>query len=1060
MKIPRPLRGLLGSDRADDETASRSQAPAEPLPAEVPAPEPHIDPSVRVILESRAFDLEWFEAQTGCRFPDEQAGVEAYLAQGIPRRFSPHPLFEPQLTDPQWSRRQGDPLLHFLATGDFRAHPLFQDAELERPAAGHQGQRWLRWVQDARPETPVPGQPRTWGQVRQTMLSAAADWRRSDELGIGTRWVHRVALLPDPPAVDEGTAAGNDDEAGSGSDEGAGGGSDGIIVEAEALPLVSVLLAATGDAAGLGASIESALSQHHRNLQLIVVVDPRSGDLLAEADRAAARDARVRVVQHHEAGITAARTRGLRDATGDYVAFLDTGCTWETFHLHHVVARLHANGWAMAHGVVKDAATSRYRAFTGSYQHLLRGTYIDLAALVVARDLIERAGGLPDDADAATVLRLARLEQPHLVRVLSLVRPSAERSRSDELREQGVLARHLLTHYDSGATTPGRVSLVIPARHFSRSVTPIAAMAGDDLEVVIVGNHTRVHRCFAAGALAGWPVRVVGYPHTDNWALLASLGVASATGEKVVMMRQGAHLTREVVDRLTAALDEPGVGISQALCRYPDDTVASLGAGFPEQVSHRRIVTPFPLFDGYAAGVVPPASPTPIPAVWSDAVAARRDDVVAVGGPAGDLGNDFVDTDLSLALAEAGRGSSVCLPEVRLIVTPDERFGFTPAPALASRRLQQRHATVPAGTRDILLGAGLTITGWTAERLPGASDAERSEWSMRPRLAHGTGVRVTEGLPALWWTLDTAATAGPLGDQWGDTHFAESLAVALRRLGQTVSVDRRQARGRATRTDDDVTLVLRGLNRVEPSPNQLTAMWVISHPEEVTPAELADYDLVFAAGVPWAARRSAEWGIPIRPLLQCTDPELFNPGRAQPDTGPEALWVGNSRGVERPLLRMALSSGARVSIYGSGWKPFVDDSLVIAEFVPNDLLGTLYAGAGVVLNDHWEDMQRDGFLSNRLFDAVACGTRVLSDAVEGIEELFGDSVRTVASQADVDRILGGPAEEWFGDRGSRLATAARVAAEHSFDARARQLVEAVAAERSRLAASPPSVTTP
>ncbi|MDA8440117.1 MAG: glycosyltransferase, partial [Propionibacterium sp.] len=197
-----------------------------------------------------------------------------------------------------------------------------------------------------------------------------------------------------------------------------------------------------------------------------------------------------------------------------------------------------------------------------------------------------------------------------------------------------------------------------------------------------------------------------------------------------------------------------------------------------------------------------------------------------------------------------------------------------------------------------------------------------------------------------------------------------------------------------------------------------------------------------------------------RPLLQCTDPELFNPGRAQPDTGPEALWVGNSRGVERPLLRMALSSGVKVSIHGSGWQPFVDDSLVISEFVPNDLLGSLYAGARVVLNDHWEDMQRDGFLSNRLFDAVACGTRVLSDEVEGIEELFAGSVRTVASQADVDRILGGPLDKWFDDRESRLATAARVAAEHSFDARARQLVEAVAAERGRVAGRPSSVPAP
>ncbi len=1060
MKIPRPLRGLLGSDRTDDEAAPRSPATdEEPDQAEATEAPPRIDPIVRVILESGTFDLEWYEAQTGCRFPDTQAGVEAYLAQGLDRRFSPHPLFEPQLTDPQWDTRTGDPLVHFLATGEFRAHPLFQDAQLEQRPGEHQGRRWQRWVQEAGPDTPVPGQPHTWGQVRPAMLAAAARWRCDDDLGIATRWLHRVAFLPDPPAetqpdnpaAEPPTNKGNADN-GEDSDDG-----DGIVVEAAGMPsasLVSVVVTADDDTAGLAASLRSVLAQHHRHLEVLVVVDPDRSEQAAEADRAAERDPRVRVLRSHTPGASAARAHGLRAATGDYVAFLDAGTEWGMFHLFHVVSHMHSNGWDLAHGVVEDAATSRYRAFTGSYEHLLRGNYIDLAALVASRSLLERCGGLPDDTtdpDTATVLRLARHAPPHLVRVLSLVRPSVERSRDDELREQGVVARHLLTHYDAGTPAPGRMSLVVPARHFSRSVTPIAAMAGADVEVLIVGNHTRVHRCLAAGALAGWPVRFVGYPRTDNWALLAALGVASAGGEKVVVVRQGVRLTREIVDRLAAALDEPGVAISQPLCRHPDDTVASLGAGFPDQMSTRRIVTPFPLFDGYAAGIIPAGSPIPVPAVWSDAFAARRADVLAVGGPAAELGNDFVDTDLSLALAEAGCGGSVGLPDLRLPVTPDERFGFSSDPALSARILRQRHPEPPGGTRDLLLGSGLTITGWSAARLSGGSDPGRSEWSMRPRLAHGSRVGVVEGLPALWWTLDTAATAGPLGDQWGDTHFAESLAAALRRLGQRVSVDRRQARGRATRADDDVILVLRGLNRVEPAPNQISALWVISHPEEVTALEAADFDLVFAASEVWASRRSAEWGIPVRPLLQCTDPDLFNPGRARPDTGAEVLWVGNSRGVERPLLRMALAGGAEVSIYGSGWRAFVDDSRVISEFVPNDLLGALYAGSRIVLNDHWEDMQRDGFLSNRLFDAVACGTRVLSDEVEGIEGLFAGSVRTVASQDDVDRVLAGPLDEWFADRETRLATAARVADEHSFDARARQLVEAVAITRQDIA---------
>ena len=111
--------------------------------------------------------------------------------------------------------------------------------------------------------------------------------------------------------------------------------------------------------------------------------------------------------------------------------------------------------------------------------------------------------------------------------------------------------------------------------------------------------------------------------------------------------------------------------------------------------------------------------------------------------------------------------------------------------------------------------------------------------------------------------------------------------------------------------------------------------------------------------------------------------------------------------------------------------------------MPNTELGRLYASAGVVLNDHWADMRRDGFVSNRLFDAAACGARVLSDDVAGASELFGGLVRTFTDPAEVGGLLaevpvGWPAYD------ERVLLAERVVREHSFDRRAETLVDAVA----------------
>lgn len=307
--------------------------------------------------------------------------------------------------------------------------------------------------------------------------------------------------------------------------------------------------------------------------------------------------------------------------------------------------------------------------------------------------------------------------------------------------------------------------------------------------------------------------------------------------------------------------------------------------------------------------------------------------------------------------------------------------------------------------------------------------------------------------PGLRWTIDTAATAGRWGDAWGDTHFASSLAAALRRLGQQVTVDRKPGRQRESRRDEDVILVLRGLDRVEPVPGPLNLLWVISHPDEVTADEASDYDAVFAASPGWAAARSAQWGVVVRPLLQATDAALFHPGRSGGRPS-DVLFVGNARrGHRRPVVEAALEAGIAVDLYGTGWEE-IAASRVVAGSVPNADVGALYAAAGIVLNDHWDDMRVNGFVSNRLFDAVATGARVVSDPVEGAAELFGDCVRFADTPADVERLLS--AAGGWPDRRGRLEVAGRIRAEHSFDQRARVLLDCVLAERGEAPAQPPS----
>ena len=97
--------------------------------------------------------------------------------------------------------------------------------------------------------------------------------------------------------------------------------------------------------------------------------------------------------------------------------------------------------------------------------------------------------------------------------------------------------------------------------------------------------------------------------------------------------------------------------------------------------------------------------------------------------------------------------------------------------------------------------------------------------------------------------------------------------------------------------------------------------------------------------------------------------------------------------------------GLPLSVYGSDWEGLIPQHLIKGRFIANDQLGASYASAALVLNDHWDDMRREGFLSNRLFDAVASGARVISDDVDGLHGLFGSSVQVAEDASALQRLV-------------------------------------------------------
>jgi spore maturation protein CgeB len=144
----------------------------------------------------------------------------------------------------------------------------------------------------------------------------------------------------------------------------------------------------------------------------------------------------------------------------------------------------------------------------------------------------------------------------------------------------------------------------------------------------------------------------------------------------------------------------------------------------------------------------------------------------------------------------------------------------------------------------------------------------------------------------------------------------------------------------------------------------------------------------------------------VRVLEQATDPRLFYPDPS-PDYAHDLVYVANSRNVLRPMMRDLLPTKYDLVVYGGDWDGLIDPELVRSTFIPNDELRKVYSSARIVLADHWEDMRTEGFISNRIYDAVACGAFVISDDVPGLAERFGDRVAVYHDPEELHELIAG-----------------------------------------------------
>ena len=236
-----------------------------------------------------------------------------------------------------------------------------------------------------------------------------------------------------------------------------------------------------------------------------------------------------------------------------------------------------------------------------------------------------------------------------------------------------------------------------------------------------------------------------------------------------------------------------------------------------------------------------------------------------------------------------------------------------------------------------------------------------------------------------------------------------ALKRELENNGIYALVDTREDWGCESGTD--VVLSLRGTFPYRPDRRNdkcLYIMWNISHPDMVTKEEYQLYDVICVSSYHYADKLKKQLAIPVIPLLQCTDTDLFYPPAEIPHSFErEYILIGNSRGVARNSVMWAIEDHLPLKIWGSGWNTILKDhiDLIEAPYIENSKIPELYRTSKVALNDHWDDMRKNNFINNRIFDVLACGLPVISDTCPELKELFPDAVLHYETKEEFDNCI-------------------------------------------------------
>lgn len=229
----------------------------------------------------------------------------------------------------------------------------------------------------------------------------------------------------------------------------------------------------------------------------------------------------------------------------------------------------------------------------------------------------------------------------------------------------------------------------------------------------------------------------------------------------------------------------------------------------------------------------------------------------------------------------------------------------------------------------------------------------------------------------------------------GDYYTAKGLGKELARLGYTLKYLPRIPGEKWYHVPDDIDILIvlidgYDLPRVMYQRPMLKIAWVRSCVEQWIEHEwFKEYDFVFASSE--EARRIVRerTGKGSELLMIGADTDLFQPMPPQERYACDIVFTGNYWGIHREIIgSLVVQPEWKCSIYGINWGNVESLKKYWKGFINYAELSYLYSSSKIVLDDHIREAKPFGTINSRVFEAMACGCCVVTNAAKDIDKVF------------------------------------------------------------------------